>query len=69
MSSVFNSQGKYDDAARTTELAVAVNPNAWQGYFEIFQGDAREKVFIRGPCRSQAGLRRWLPEESEPFIF
>jgi len=35
MSSIFNSQGKYDDAARTTERAVAVNPNAWQGYFEM----------------------------------
>lgn len=35
MSSVFNSQGKYDDAARTTERAVAINPNAWQGYFEM----------------------------------
>lgn len=35
MSSVFNSQGKYDDAARTTERAVAANPRAWQGYFEM----------------------------------
>ncbi len=35
MSSVFNSQGKYDDAARATERAVAINPNAWQGYFEM----------------------------------
>ena len=35
MSSIFNSQGKYDDAARTTERAVAVNPHAWQGYFEM----------------------------------
>ena len=35
MSSVLNSEGKYDEAARTTERAVAVNPNAWQGYFEM----------------------------------
>jgi len=35
MSSIFNSQGKYDDAARTTERAVAANPRAWQGYFEM----------------------------------
>ncbi len=35
MSSVLNSQGRYDEAARTTERAVAINPNAWQGYFEM----------------------------------
>jgi len=35
MSSVFNSEGRYDDAARATERAVAANPNSWQGYFEM----------------------------------
>jgi tetratricopeptide (TPR) repeat protein len=35
MSSVLNSQGKYDDAVAATERAVGVNPTAWQGYFEM----------------------------------
>jgi tetratricopeptide (TPR) repeat protein len=35
MSSIFNSQGKFDEATRTTERAIAINPNAWQGYFEM----------------------------------
>jgi tetratricopeptide (TPR) repeat protein len=35
MSSIFNSEGKYDDAVHITERAVAITPNAWQGYFEM----------------------------------
>ena len=35
MSSVFNSQGQYDDAARTAEREVSLDPKAWQGYFEL----------------------------------
>lgn len=35
MGSVYNSEGKFDDAARTTERAVAIAPHAWQGYFEM----------------------------------
>jgi tetratricopeptide (TPR) repeat protein len=45
MSSVFNSQGKYDDAARTTERALAVNPNAWQGYFELSKSMLGKRMY------------------------
>ena len=35
MSSLLNSQRKFDDAERTTQQAVALNPAGWQGYFEL----------------------------------
>jgi tetratricopeptide (TPR) repeat protein len=35
MSAIYNSQGRFDEAERTTERAVAIAPNAWQGYFEM----------------------------------
>jgi tetratricopeptide (TPR) repeat protein len=35
MGSVFNSEGKFDEAARVADRAVTLNPTAWQGYFEV----------------------------------
>jgi predicted Zn-dependent protease len=35
MGAIYNSLGKYDEAAHATERAVAIAPTAWQGYFEM----------------------------------
>jgi tetratricopeptide (TPR) repeat protein len=35
MGSVFNSPGKFDEAARVADRAVTLNPAGWQGCFEM----------------------------------
>jgi tetratricopeptide (TPR) repeat protein len=48
MGDVYNSQGRFDDAARTTERAVALAPNAWQGYFEMARAYIGKGMYKKG---------------------
>lgn len=48
LSSIYNNQGRFDDAAKTTERAVAIAPNAWQGYFEMARAYIGKGMYQKG---------------------
>lgn len=48
LSSIYNGQGRFEDAARTTERAVAIAPNSWQGYFEMARAYVGKGMYQKG---------------------
>ncbi len=68
MSSVFNSQVKYDDAARTTEREVSINPKAWQGYFELAKAMLGKGLYQKAPGRVLGSRQYRQHSSSEDYM-
>ncbi len=48
LASIYNLQGRYDDALRTLNEGVAVAPRAWQMYFEMAKASIAKGLFGKG---------------------
>ncbi|MGB8886577.1 MAG: carboxypeptidase regulatory-like domain-containing protein [Candidatus Korobacteraceae bacterium] len=48
LASVYNLQGRYDDALRTLDEGVAVSPQSWQMYFEMAKASIGKRLYSQG---------------------
>jgi tetratricopeptide (TPR) repeat protein len=66
LGSVYVGLGRLDDAVRTLDYAIAINPNAWQGYYEMSRALLGKRDYAAALHQIQKACS--LARQNYPFL-